>query len=577
MKQQVGKDQPAYTKNIILETIGDRTDEEAVAIKRRLLTCSDLPAVDARYHIVCRKKLDREFLHFQRDKSPTFSATKQRGRPKNDFQIKNFNALCQLLEEDCDLYSVAELHEKMRLLSDDPNDSSQIFSSKQYLKKKLKEKYADEILFTDHANKSDVVFFKWNANRIINDTWYNQRIANAEDESTRIIKTAAKLIQMQLRSTDYDIISYPSTEIIGDLKSNKEWMPPLLQVFMECLVKDELKQASIGQTLVHAARPKSSIPPIMFGTAINCDHMFGSKWLLTILNRLGFCLSPDEIIKYKQSVVENENINDVLQTIAAGSFSQWSADNVDHNVKTIDGKGSLHGMGIVLSTTGGVSQGPLPQIPRQKRVNANEVVKNKSIPLLDYLPSDRNSISNLKLLKLKELQAPVDLSPDTYTDLLWHAKYFHRTDVPRPAWNGYMQDISKGTFPGQSVINMLPIIDLDPTNIKCIFSTPLFITEQATKLGINTPVVTFDQPLWLKATEIITDKSMSMVLLLGGFHMLMSFMGSIGTIMENSGLSTVLETIYGSVSVKHMLTGKAIAMSLRGNFIVESALMAHLL
>ena len=275
IKQQVGKDQPAYTKNIILETIGDRTDEEAVAIKRRLLTCSDLPAVDARYHIVCRKKLDREFLHFQRDKSPTFSATKQRGRPKNDFQIKNFNALCQLLEEDCDLYSVAELHEKMRLLSDNPNDSSQIFSSKQYLKKILKEKYADEILFTDHANKSDVVFFKWNANRIINDTWYNQRIANAEDESTRIIKTAAKLIQMQLRSTDYDIISYPSTEIIGDLKSNKEWMPPLLQVFMECLVKDELKQASIGQTLVHAARPKSSIPPIMFGTAIDCDHMFG--------------------------------------------------------------------------------------------------------------------------------------------------------------------------------------------------------------------------------------------------------------------------------------------------------------
>ena len=47
--------------------------------------------------------------------------------------------------------------------------------------------------------------------------------------------------------------------------------------------------------------------------------------------------------------------------------------------------------------------------------------------------------------------------------------------------------------------------------------------------------------------------------------------------MENSVLSTVLETIYGSVSVKHMLTGKAIAMSLRGNFTVESALMAYLL
>ena len=235
IKQQDGKDQPAYTKNTILNAIGSRTDDEAVAIKRRILTCSDLPAVDARYHVACRQKLDRQSLHFQRVKSPTYSATKQRGRPINDSQTKSFNALCQLLEEECELYSLAELYEKMRFLSDDPNDSSQIFSSKQYLKKKLLEKYGDEILFTNHANKSDVVSFKWNADNIINDAWYNQRIANAEDESTRIIKTAAKLIQLQLRSTNYDITNYPSTEIIEDLKSNKEWMPPLLQVlFYEC-------------------------------------------------------------------------------------------------------------------------------------------------------------------------------------------------------------------------------------------------------------------------------------------------------------------------------------------------------
>ena len=69
------------------------------------------------------------------------------------------------------------------------------------------------------------------------------------------------------------------------------------------------------------------------------------------MSKLGFCLSPDEVTRYKQSVVENEDVDEVLQTIAADSFSQWSADNVDHNVKTIDGKGSLHGMGIVISTT----------------------------------------------------------------------------------------------------------------------------------------------------------------------------------------------------------------------------------
>jgi len=30
-----------------------------------------------------------------------------------------------------------------------------------------------------------------------------------------------------------------------------------------------------------------------------------------------------------------------------GSFTQWVGDNVDHNVASIDGRGSFHGMGII--------------------------------------------------------------------------------------------------------------------------------------------------------------------------------------------------------------------------------------
>jgi hypothetical protein len=29
------------------------------------------------------------------------------------------------------------------------------------------------------------------------------------------------------------------------------------------------------------------------------------------------------------------------------SFTQWSADNVDHNVATLDDLGTFHGMGII--------------------------------------------------------------------------------------------------------------------------------------------------------------------------------------------------------------------------------------
>ena len=33
-----------------------------------------------------------------------------------------------------------------------------------------------------------------------------------------------------------------------------------------------------------------------------------------------------------------------------GFFSQWSADNIDHNLCTTDGKGTLCGIGLMLST-----------------------------------------------------------------------------------------------------------------------------------------------------------------------------------------------------------------------------------
>ena len=81
-----------------------------------------------------------------------------------------------------------------------------------------------------------------------------------------------------------------------------------------------------------------------------------------------------------------------------------------------------------------------------------------------------------------------------------------------------------------------------------------------------TPCITFDQPLWLKATEIIQAKSLQIVCRLGGFHTMMSFLGSLGTMMRGSGLSECSEMIYGANAVKHILTGKAIVRALRGHF-----------
>ena len=118
-------------------------------------------------------------------------------------------------------------------------------------------------------------------------------------------------------------------------------------------------------------------------------------------------------------------------------------------------------------------------------------------------------------------------------------------------------NILKGSHPEKSVVTMLPTINLDPTDMNCIYSTLVFIIKQATVLNVETPVVTF---------EFETFIDLKIELILGGFHTMMSSAGSAGSLMSGSGLDTALETSYGPNSVKHMLSGKTIAMFLRAIF-----------
>ena len=83
----------------------------------------------------------------------------------------------------------------------------------------------------------------------------------------------------------------------------------------------------------------------------------------------------NEVTRYKQSLIEKDNYDSDLSKLA-GSFTQWSADNVDHNVRILDGKGSLHGMGIVYSTTNKFSSTGSTSLPLVKR---NELMKVKDL------------------------------------------------------------------------------------------------------------------------------------------------------------------------------------------------------
>ena len=118
------------------------------------------------------------------------------GRPFNVDSNNAFNKLCLLLESEAsrDLLALDELQEKMEKFS----ESNEAYSTK-WLKKKLKDRYSDHLYFAEINGRKNVLCFKNMANYIINEKWYEKRQINVDDEATRIVITATKLIREEIQ------------------------------------------------------------------------------------------------------------------------------------------------------------------------------------------------------------------------------------------------------------------------------------------------------------------------------------------------------------------------------------------
>ena len=136
--------------------------------------------------------------------------------------------------------------------------------------------------------------------------------------------------------------------------------------------------------------------------------------------------------------------------------------------------------------------------------------------------------------------------------------------------------VQDGNYPGQSSVVFLPMLDLSPSDMLCVYSTLHYMAVHARKLKM-TPMVTFDRPRIWKALSIVIDEPdnseiKSVIVQLGGFYTEMSFLGCIGHLMESSGLEEHLGTVYVPNTVSHMLSRKAAARAIRGHFLIDDAL-----
>jgi hypothetical protein len=210
-----------------------------------------------------------------------------------------FRNVCEWMEESVDeLYTVVEVQQEMRQRAE---NKEAVYGVK-HLKSLLIDHYGDSIMFGSVCGRKDVVCFRHMALRIVNDKWYSDRKQDPRKESERIMETAAKLLRASVRERDYDNDTYPLNSVIRDRALAKQWLPPLLQTFLEHLFPDEVKQIAIGHSIVQACRPRSVMSPVLFGVGVSVDHVLGAQWLVKELCSLGFSVSVDEVNRYKSQL-----------------------------------------------------------------------------------------------------------------------------------------------------------------------------------------------------------------------------------------------------------------------------------
>ena len=290
--------------------------------------------------------------------------------------------------------------------------------------------------------------------------------------------------------------------------------------------------------MIQVARPRSVLCSIPFRLGVQLDKEFSSKWLISHLHKLGFSISPDEVQKYKQSSVvsdgkeitqEIEEVDEIeeagpsevnttgeLDVTNDNAFAQWSGDNVDYNSITLIGKGTFHGIGIISMSDDCSSTKTIKRL--KYTLKSSEFGKFHGIRIHQYLGFSTKGLAALSFKNARHLSKPLVMPKEVGYKLLWQTPRSLRND-PTLYWLGFMEELLKSETPVQkSTITFSPIIDLNPNDESCIYPTLLFVIEQAKRMRVPVPCVTFDQHLWLKACGIIEEGDLDIVARLGGFH-----------------------------------------------------------
>ena len=150
-----------------------------------------------------------------------------------------------------------------------------------------------------------------------------------------------------------------------------------------------------------------------------------------------------------------------------------------------------------------------------------------------------------------------------------------------PGWTGFNITIRKNIVILNSKVSYLDTVDSPATDVKTAFEVLCGGNEIKERLNLKSIVCVFDQAFYAK-TEEVQWKNRELfgdtVLMLGGFHLLMMFMGILAVRFGDAGLTgiAVQSGVIGGGSIDRAVEGKHYNRAIRMHKVICEALSALL-
>lgn len=461
--------------------------------------------------------------------------------------------------------------------------------------KKLKEKLDSDSMYVASYPRHGTVIFRIDCVNFILLDYYckkesdSKKASTDEDDALTLykqnndtIQNAVNIIVQDIEKCNFEFEYYPAATEFFDLKSLDSYIPRTLFEFLSQLITYKKKNPSdwynniiaISHSILSLVFPIKVQSPLQIGLAVTLYHRYGSRDLIDTLSSLGFCSSYHQLLLYQTSVIKNRD-----EPLMSQCFSQFVFDNADHNVCTIDGYNTFHYMGGIEIV-----------VPSHK-VKHSRIRKEKKLPKSDtFKLENKISVKNFKKDKTKNLG---DLKMEEFNESLTIGNYYakiinvSKSDflwlyskfvniLQSTGWNHFMEILLSKNNAEKCRILYLPFILAPPSDHNTINTSLFMASTRAAELNITYAYVSFDLPLYFKALEIVQttchENLKNVVPILGGFHLLMSFLGSIGAIMDGSGIKEMLSLIYAENSIPYILNGKAYSRAVRGHVLIHCAI-----